>query len=102
MNKQEILKILDEILDEIQAMLTEEQGAKESNTMKKSKWTFVNDRMPNRGEVVLTVRIRRHMGKPYIAMDVLSADNQWVYAMQDITVYWQPLPELPKELRREK
>ena len=40
MNKQEILKILDEILDEIQAMLTEEQGAKESNTMKKSKWTL--------------------------------------------------------------
>ena len=62
-------------------------------------WIFVNERMPNREETVLTVRIRRHTGKPYVAMDVLSVDNQWIYQMQDTTVYWQPLPELPKELK---
>ena len=62
-------------------------------------WISVKDRMPNREEIVLTVRIRRHTGKPYIAMDLLSPDNQWIYAMQDSTIYWQPLPELPEELR---
>lgn len=62
-------------------------------------WIFVNERMPNREETVLTVRIRRHTGKPYVAMDVLSVDNQWIYQMQDTTVYWQSLPELPKELK---
>lgn len=67
--------------------------------MKESKWVKVNDRMPNREEIVLTVRIRRHTGKPYVAMDELSVDNQWIYAMQDSTIYWQPLPELPKDLR---
>lgn len=67
--------------------------------MKKSKWISVKSRMPNRGETVLTVRIRRPTGKRYIAMDILSVDNQWIYAMQDSTIYWQPLPELPKELK---
>lgn len=67
--------------------------------MKESKWIWVNDRLPNKGEIVLTVRIRRSTGKPYIAMDKLSVDNQWIYAMQDSTIYWQPLPELPEELR---
>lgn len=67
--------------------------------MSENGWISVNERMPNREETVLTVRIRRHTGKPYVAMDVLSVDNQWIYQMQDITVYWQPLPELPKELR---
>lgn len=68
-----------------------------SSAMRKSNWISVKDSMPNRGETVLTVRIRRHTGKPYIAMDLLSVDNQWIYAMQDSTLYWQPLPEMPKE-----
>ena len=84
---------------------------RKGNKMKKStrisindrmpnKWISINDRMPNRGETVLTVRKRRTTGKYYIAMDILSVDNQWIYQMQDITLYWRPLPDLPKELEQ--
>ena len=64
-----------------------------------NKWISIDDRMPNKGETVLTVRKRRATGKYYIAMDILSVDNQWIYAMQDSTLYWRPLPELPEEIK---
>lgn len=79
-------------------MWSGENHSRKGNKMKKNKWIYVNDRLPSRDKPVLTVRIRRTTGKPYVAMDLLSVDNQWIYQMQDITMYWRPLPELPKEL----
>lgn len=67
--------------------------------MSNNGWISVKERMPKNGEVVLTVRCHRLTDKLYVAMDKMSSDVQWIYAMQDITLYWQPLPELPEELR---
>lgn len=66
--------------------------------MSDNDWISTKDRMPKVGESVLTVRRRRITGKAYVAMVILSCCG-WTYQMQDETLYWQPLPELPKDLR---
>ena len=68
--------------------------------MRKSKWISVEDRMPEEGQEVLTVVKPFKNSKSYHCEVFRYENKHWVYTDDDeVVTHWQPLPELPKELK---
>ena len=63
-------------------------------------WISVEDRLPPDSEDVLTVVIdvRTKTGYSIEKNFYIHGINNWLYSHREV-LFWQPLPELPKELR---
>ena len=67
--------------------------------MSEDKWIFVNDKLPTNFNDVL-VLISEKTGYSIEISYYLPRKNEWAYMYDErVVLYWQPLPELPEELR---
>ena len=69
--------------------------------MKKNNgWIAIEDEKPEEGQWALVIQTPLKKSKEYDYETDKWENGKWKYAYKDaVIMYWQPLPELPKELR---
>lgn len=103
-NPKEIKELVDELYNIVQCQPTiEVQGLKylNSDNMSENKWISNKERTPNNNGIYLAVHIY-YTG--YIISILLYRGTVWIderghYIDNKAVKYWQPVPELPNELR---